>query len=42
VKRKLQLAAAGLAGVVYVWFAAVLRTGEVKERKAARRAARGR
>jgi hypothetical protein len=42
VKSKLRLAALGLAGVAYVWFAAVRNVGEVKTRKAERRAARAR
>jgi hypothetical protein len=41
-KARLRLATLGLAAAVYVWFAAVLRAGEVKGLKAERRAARGR
>jgi hypothetical protein len=42
VKSKLRLAALGLAGIFYVWFAGVRNAGEVKARKAERRAARAR
>jgi hypothetical protein len=42
VKKQLRLAALSLAGVVYVWFAAVHRAGGVKARKAAWREARAR
>jgi len=40
VRRRLRIAAVGLAGALYVWFAAVRLAAEVKERKAARRASR--
>jgi hypothetical protein len=40
VRRILKLAAAALAFVAYVWYAAVRHTPAVKRRKAARRAAR--
>jgi hypothetical protein len=41
VRRILKLAAAALAFVLYVWFAAVRHVPTVKRRKAARRARRG-
>jgi hypothetical protein len=41
VRRYLKLAAATLGLVLFVWFGAVRSAGEVKARKAARRAARG-
>jgi len=40
IRRILKLAAAGLAGALYVWVAAVRATPAVKRRKAARRAGR--
>jgi hypothetical protein len=40
VRRRIQLAGFGVGALLAIWYKAVLNVGAVKERKAARRAAR--